>query len=514
MKRYIAILLCLVLTLGLFSGCKNDPNAYTPTGDALVMEDGSTNQQEQSSDEPQELTLIYYPNITLNPLKCTDYTNRVLFSLIHQGLFAVDRNYNPSPILCKEYTYSEDMKSFTFYLENATFSDGTAVTVADVVATYAAAKESIYYSGRFTHILEVTASADGGVTFTLNTAMENLPILLDIPILKADQLESDNPIGAGPYHMDTTSGTPILRRRANWWSDAKTIVTAEAITLLKAESNPQIRDQFEFYGLNIVCANPGSDNYADYRCDYELWDCENGGFLYMTCNMDSEIFSNEEVRSQLTYLIDRETIAAENYRGFGMPASLPASPSSPYYSAALAEKYAYDGGESFRQAVAGAGMVGKELIILVNSEDTMRERIAHTIGRWLSDAGFVVTVKACSGDTYTYSLRMREYDLYLGQSRLSANMDLSVFFDTYGSLSWGGIQDVGLYTLCMEALANEGNYYTLHQSVMDDGRLVPILFTGYAIYATRGLMTNLTPARDNVFYYNLGKTMDDACIAP
>ena len=43
---------------------------------------------------------------------------------------------------------------------------------------------------------------------------------------------------------------------------------------------------------------------------------------------------------------------------------------------------------------------------------------------------------------------------------------------------------------------------------MDDGRLIPILFTGYAVYATRGLMTNLTPARDNIFFYHLDKTMD------
>ena len=64
--------------------------------------------------------------------------------------------------------------------------------------------------------------------------------------------------------------------------------------------------------------------------------------------------------------------------------------------------------------------------------------------------------------------------------------------------------------MCNEALGNHGNFYTLHQNVMDDGRLCPILFRSYAIYATRGLLTGLTPARDNVFYYSLGKTMEKA----
>lgn len=514
MKRIFILLLCCGLTVSLFSGCKQAPNAYKPTGDALVMEDGTVNQSPNTSGPDQELTLTYYPGTTLNPLKCNDYTNRTLFSLLYQGLFSVDRNYNTVPILCKEFKRSQDMKTYTFYLEDATFSDETNVTAADVVATYLAAKGSPYYAGRFLHITDVFAGTDGGVVVTLNTPMENLPILLDIPILKAGEIDADQPYGTGPYYLDTTSGSGILRRRVSWWCTAEMAITAQTIGLVEAENNPQIRDQFEFFDLDLVCANPGSDHYADYRCDYELWDMENGGFLYLTCNMDSEIFSNADVRSKLTFAIDRETIAAENYRGFGLPASLPASPNSPYYSNIQAEKYAYDGGIVFSQAVLDAGFVGKELILLVNSDDTMRERIARFIADTLTDAGFVVTIKACSGNDYSYALRMREFDLFLGQTRLSPNMDLSAFFDTYGALSYGAINDVGLYALCGESLANHGNYYSLYQAVMDDGRLCPILFTGYAIYATRGLLTTLTPARDNVFFYTLNKTTDQILLPP
>lgn len=512
MKSIFTLFLCCGLIVSLFSGCGFDPDNYTPTGDALVMEDGTTTEQKPQQTTEQELTLTYYPNITMNPLKCNDFTNRALFSLIHQGLFSVDRDYNPVPILCKQYSRSQDMKSYTFYLENATFSDGTNMTAEDVVSTYKAAKESAYYSGRFLHITDVSVAADGGVVFTLDTPMENLPILLDIPILKAGELDSDNPQGTGPYHLDTTSGKGILRRRVNWWCDADLAVTAQAISLLEAESNPQIRDNFEFFDLDLVCANPCSDRYADYRCDYELWDSENGGFLYLAVSTDGPVFSNEEVRSKLTYAIDRETIAEENFRGFGMPASLPASPNSPYYSAVQAEKYAYDGGLQFKQAVENAGLTGSPMIILVNSEDTMRERIARSIAQMMTDAGFVVTVNACSGDLYRYNLRMRIFDLYVGQTRLSANMDLSAFFSSNGALSYGAINDVGLYALCAEALANIGNYYTLHQAIMDDGRLCPILFTSYAVYATRGLMTDLTPSRDNVFFYRLDKTMEQVLI--
>ena len=45
---------------------------------------------------------------------------------------------------------------------------------------------------------------------------------------------------------------------------------------------------------------------------------------------------------------------------------------------------------------------------------------------------------------------------------------------------------------------------------MDNGLLCPILTGSYAVYATRGLLTDLTPSRDNVFYYSMGKTMEQA----
>ena len=152
----------------------------------------------------------------------------------------------------------------------------------------------------------------------------------------------------------------------------------------------------------------------------------------------------------------------------------------------------------------------KTVVLLVNSDDSMRVRVARDIRDMLEDCGLAVEMKELSTSAYTRALRNKEYDLYLGQTKLSANMDLSPFFAANGAMSYGTINDVALYTLCLESLANYGNYYSLHQRVMEDGRLVPILFRSYAVYATRGLLTGLSPARDSVFYYSLGKTMEHA----
>ena len=507
MKRLLCILFCIVL----LCGCQTDIDSYVPTGDGLTWEDDQHQNGGNEEDSRQELTLIYYADRTLNPLKSTDYTNRTIFSLMYQSLFVTDRNYTVYPILCKHYRISQDMKTYTIYLEEATFSDGTTMTAADVAATLEAARTSSYYKGRFQHIKTMTAGDDGSVTITTDTPMENLPILLDIPILKATDLESDYPMGTGAYYLDTAGGTALLRRRTGWWCNAEMTVTASAILLKEAVDNPQIRDSFEFDSLDLVCADPGSDKYADYRCDFELWDSESGIFLYLMCNMESEVFSNAKVRAALTTAIDRNALVEAEYRGFARSASLPASPSSPYYSQVLAAKYAYDGsGETLKNAVADARLTNAPVVLLVNKGDSLRVRQAYAIAQMLEQAGLKITVTECSESNFLKNLKNRNYDLCLAQTKLSPNMDLSPFFSSSGSLSYGKISDTAIYALCKEALANRGNYYTLHQTVMNDGRLCPILFRSYAIYATRGLLTDLTPARDNVFFYTLSKTMESA----
>ena len=513
MKRILILTLCLSMLLGIFSGCAAENSPYVPTGDALVYSDSdleATTPDEES--DPQELTLVYYPDRSMNPITCTDYTNRVLISLMYQGLFSVSRDYEAVPILCSQYEISSDYKTYTFYLADATFSDGTPLTADDVLASYEAAKESKYYSGRFTHISGIAISG-GGITFTLSTAMEDLPLLLDIPIVKASEVSAEHPLGTGPYILESSLTGAHLRPNQAWWCTSSDLVaTASSIPLVEAEAANQIRDEFEFNDVGLVCADPCSDSYADFRCDYELWDCDNGIFLYLGSNVSySDVFDNATIRAALTYAIDRDTLVTDYYRGFARAATLPASPQSPYYSSGLASKYDYDP-IRFVQALSSISTPDEPVELLVNMDDSLRLRTARAIAEMLTECGLETVTVEKSTNEYRKYLLAGNYDLYLGATRLSANMDLSEFFRPWGQMSYNGLSDAALYALCQDALENSGNYYDLLKAAADDGRVCPILFCSYAVYATRGLLTDLSPARDNVFFYTLGRTAADALI--
>ena len=113
MKRYLSLILCLVLLVS-FAGCAAEDTPYVPHGGALAPEDADVNVWDEEEEEvEQELTLAYYPERSMNPFAANDYTNRTLFSLIYQGLFATSADFEAVPMLCENYRVSSDYRTYT-----------------------------------------------------------------------------------------------------------------------------------------------------------------------------------------------------------------------------------------------------------------------------------------------------------------------------------------------------------------------------------------------------------------
>ena len=127
----------------------------------------------------------------------------------------------------------------------------------------------------------------------------------------------------------------------------------------------------------------------------------------------------------------------------------------------------------------------------------------------LTECGLVVEMLEHNYTDYRAVLRDGSYDLYLGQTKLSPNMDLTAFFVEDGALSWGGMANATCLSMCKEALENIGNYYNLHQMVLRNSQLIPVLFRTYAVYTDRGLSGDMEPSRDNVCYYSMGRSIAD-----
>ena len=299
----------------------------------------------------------------------------------------------------------------------------------------------------------------------------------------------------------------------NWWANVKVPVRAQVIHLVTAENDAQVRDDFVFGDVSLVVANPMSDSYADFRCDYELWNVDSGVFLYLGCNvLYSDYFDDGYLRTKLTYAMDRETIIQRYYNNRAQLATLATSPSSPHYNQVLADKYMFDP-LTFIDAMSGWHIPrdpenpDRKMQLLVNSDDSARLRAARYIAACLTEYGLPTETLEYGTNTYKAVLQAGNFDIYLGQTRLPPNMDLSEFFRPWGEVRTAGFDNENILNKCKEVLENSGATYDLLKMLADDGRIIPILFGYHAVYAERGLFDNLNPTRDNAFYYSMGKTL-------
>ena len=84
--------------------------------------------------------------------------------------------------------------------------------------------------------------------------------------------------------------------------------------------------------------------------------------------------------------------------------------------------------------------------ILVNEENTARVQIAQLMAQSLNDLGMSVSVNSLPFDQYQTAIERGKYDLYIGEMKLSPNMDLSALVegdaqanDQFDTLRSGGI---------------------------------------------------------------------------
>lgn len=504
MKKLIAV--CLMLAL--LCGCNVDtiePVQTAPTETTQMTE------EPVAVKERGDFGMTYLPAYGLNPLSCSATINRAMFSLLYESLFVVSNQFRAEPVLCDSFRVSDDSMTYTFSLvQGVRFTDGSALNAQDVKASIEAAKKSPFYAARLKDISAVTVEADGTLAVSLETPYENFCLMLDVPILKAETVDAQYPIGTGPY---VKSGENLIRN-SSWWQVQSAAIDDEKIPLSPSQTTNEIRDSFEFGTSDLVYCDPNSPAAVGYRCDYEVWEAPTTLMHYIGFNLGSGYFKDKTIRAAVTYAIDRNDISNVVYGGFAQASALPCSPSSDLYDTALAQEYDH-APTRFTAAVNNSGILTRSDYqnhvgyFLVCSEDPKRVSAAEYIAEVLNKAGLNIVVTAKERAEYEKALQEGNFDMYYGEVRLTANFDLSEFFG--GSLSFGRLSEKELSSLCAGALANSGSYVELCSQIMSEGLLCPVAFKSYAVFVTRGMIESITPAVDFLFHNAAtARTLSDA----
>ena len=546
-RRISALTIALSLLLSL-TACGGQGDSSQ--GSASDAAPAASDQSSGGASAAQSFSLGYYKGEGLHPYTCSNTTNQNLMGLIYEPLFAIDQTFATEPCLAKSCTIqvtsasgSEEEKdtegdasetgtegdetdqkdaskeekkkeqprskiagktTCTIQLrDDVTFSDGTSLSAEDVVYSLEQAKgKGSIYRERLSDVTSITASGSTTVVIEINAADAAFDSLLDIPIISRSG--GSNPIGTGPYVLNTKKGKAVsMTRNTNWWQEGT--LPADTITLYAADDSDMMIFGFGSGSISMVNTNLTGTNALSYTGDYNVVDYPTTSMLYVGCNTHSGPCQNQSFRQALYYVFDRDTLATKMLSGHAEPTVLPVSPKSKLYDEKLAETYAWSE-ETAKKKLADGHYYNQTLKLIVNKESAFKTAFAEEMKKELEAIGIKVQVEALAWDEFADALDERSFDLYLGEVKLKSNFDLTAVIGSNGNLNYGGYQDKDLEKLLTkfqtaDKASRAAAAKNLYKAVADAAATIPLCFKNHSVLTHWSASASITPTQQNLFYH-------------
>ena len=449
-----------------------------------------------------EFALACYPDAGYHPITGFNRTNLLLGGLLYEGLFAVDPQFDAEEVLCSSYTMSSDGLTWTFTLRSGvTFSDGSPLTTAEVLSSLELARTSTLYSARFTDVTEITAG-EGTVTITLSRANGVLPSLLDIPIVK--ETEGGVPLGTGPYVITGSGEDLSLTANSHWWRGEE--LPRDSIPLRGIQETDDLIHAFDTREISLVGTDLTATGALGFSGTFNTVDYPTANMVYVGFNTTSGPCASAAVRKALLKAFDREAVATGIYSRHAVAATLPLHPESSFYPSSLGETVSYSPRE-VEQALAQAGWSGgTTLELVVSSENQDRVAAAQSLADDLNDLGIQITLTKLEWTDYLAALQRRDFDLYLGEVRLTADFDLTALITPGGALNYGGYnnQEAVDALNSYRAATGQGRGWSaknLCSELLEDPPFAVLCFKNWSALTQWSGITHMTPTQQNLFYH-------------
>ena len=449
-----------------------------------------------------------YPGAGFHPITGGNRTNLTMAGLLYEGLFAVTPAFEVEPVLCTDWTVSEDGLTWTFVLDGATrFSDGSPLTARDVAASLNQARQSALYAVRLSGVAAVSAG-EGAVTVTLSAPNAALPLLLDVPVVR-ESGDPDRPLGTGPYALEGDGDALTLRARREGLplGEIPLLAVAEAGDLIHA---------FETRDISLVSTDFTGSNALGFSGSFETQDYATSVLLYVGFNAASGLCRDEGIRLALQRAFDRASISTALLSRHAQPAALPVSPESALYDGALAETLVYAPKEAgaalealgWTTGADGVRAKGRQTLALdfvVSSDNSDRLAVAERLAADLGSLGVSVNLRKLAWEDYLAALEKGDFDLYLGETRMTADFDLTPFLAAGGALNYGGYADGEALSLLSAFRAATGKARVsagraLYAHLAEHPPFVPLCFKRWSLLTQWGQTGGATPTQQNVFY--------------
>lgn len=474
-RKFIVVITFVLICVMAFSSC-NSTNVDEP--DTLPQNATDTTVQAGN------IILPYSKSDSLNPFFATGLENSALAFLYCQPLFTVKNDYSPQAVVAD--TFNTSGKTVTVTIKSVKYSDSSQLKLKDIVYSFNLAKNSTGYSQRLSNVESATVKGNA-VEFTLKKPDAFVFNILTFPIVKEGTANTANdiPVGSGQFVF---SDDETMALSSN--SQGESSITS--IKLNDIKKLDYITNELEIGNINYLFENFSDGNYKRIVAENKAVTLNN--FVFVGMNSSYGALASSAIRTAIYYAVDKQTVSASSFQGYALASSLPFNPD--FYeldnvnipdvkgdknkSISILEKTGYN-----RYTKTGIRTNGTNVLqfsILVNSQNIFRLAAAYKICDNLNEIGFQASVEAVDSNVYQQRISSGNFQMYIGEVKLTENMDLSVFSQ---GIAGAGINKTDKFftdydsfregTIGMQEIAN---------SFMDSVFVVPLCYrAGMAAYS-------------------------------
>jgi len=408
-SRFLALLMCAAMLFTLLTACGG--------GDASG--DGST-----SADKDTFTIALDSDIVKLDPAFAYDFTTNPVVNQITQGLLTFDENNELQPMLASSWEQVDDVTYVYQIRDDVTFSDGSAMTMDDVLYSLERTRDpdtASYLGWMFDNVASIEQTGDWELTVTLSqpdATWQYVPGTTACHIISkayaekvGDKLGTPEGglVGTGPYkYVSWQNGASVeLTRNENYWGEDAGYFDNLTFKIITEDTTRVTALQTG----DVDCTVAPPESMLDVlKSDENLTLTASPGFgvTFLAFNTQKAPFNDAKVRQAIYSAIDLDTIYETLIKDAGEPSTaLPnstalfgAEPEAWTEYAANAPQHTYDV-EAAKALLAEAGYAdGFECAITI-SDNSLRNTIALAIQEQLAKIGITVTINKVSTDEHT-----------------------------------------------------------------------------------------------------------------
>ncbi len=498
-KKAAAVILTICITI-CFAGCSDGvTNIFNFSAD-------TSSQAEEDVTPLSSLTLPADTTDSFNPFEATTVANRYIFPLMYDSLFKLNEHFAAKKCLADKY--SLDGKQLSIKIKSdVKFSDGTLMTADDVAYSIKKAMSSPLYSDQLSNISEIVNDSET-VKITLKQYDCNFINCLDTPIVKSGTADSSSsPTGSGRYTLNKKNGVYTLKYYKNYFIKGKP--NFKKITLSMVPDSEAIMTSIKTGQVDAMFSDLRDGEIGGTYTNTVSVSLNN--MIYIGVNSNKRLLSSSSARRAISFALNRSVILSKSYSSRGTATYLPINPlydtgtnvKVPSYSTKkatqLLEKLGYTSTNS--SGIRIKNRKAFTLKLLINSDNAYKELIASAVKSALQTVGIEIKiVRAKSISALTSKIKSGDFDLYIGETRLTNNMNISDFFSS--SVLSKGISEKSKLSSAYKKYLKTADITAFSKTFFNEMPFIPLLFRS-GIVAYNGNITTEPVCTPTDIYSNI-----------